>query len=142
MMVIVAQIIAILAGVAILVGGVVLFAAGRGRGALSGAGFVILAVGTLVGTTWWLVFSDTVYRHGWSVARGVTMATVVQLLFNVVGWTLLIIATARLQTPAEPHGTPPTPSWQPAPGPPPPGQYAPPAPADLPPWEAPGGQQA
>ncbi|QKG18598.1 hypothetical protein [Actinomadura verrucosospora] len=87
-------VVAILCGIAILTGGIVLFAVGRGNSRMSSAGFVILGTGTIVGAVTLLAL-NVLEKDAFGVHRVVEM--VVQLVFDAVGWTLLVLATNRLR---------------------------------------------
>ncbi|MEU8343765.1 hypothetical protein [Actinomadura meyerae] len=96
-------VVGIFCGIAVLAGGVVLLTAGRGEGRASGAGFVVLAAGTLAGSLTTLILNVLEGRRG-SFAGAFTIHMAVQLLCEAVGWTLLLVATNRLRkTPPPPH---------------------------------------
>ena len=120
--------VSVLAGLAILAGGIVLFAVGKGRGALSGAGFLVLGVATVVSTVLSLLgpwLSSTLHIKASTVPDlygGVT------LIFSLVGWGLVITALLKFRSEPPESRTPPPygPGWGgPASGtqgpPPPPG---------------------
>lgn len=130
----------ILSAVLVLTGGIVFFVVGRGRGALAGAGFVVLAVGTVTGSLL-STFAPMIISDGGLPVQGFSaMFSIVQLLFDLVGWGLVIMAVIGLarsdpasatagRQPGPPYGQPPGPypaPWGsghggPPPGPPPPG---------------------
>lgn len=126
----------ILSAILILAGGIVFFVAGRG--ALPGAGFVVLAVGAVLGSLL-STFAPMIIRDGHlSIQAFSTMFSTVQLLFDLVGWGLVIAAViasarsdpARATRPGPPYGQTP-PGYGPYPTPPgyggsPPGPQGPP----------------
>jgi hypothetical protein len=86
----------VLSAVLVLAGGVVFFVVGRARGALAGVGFVVLAVGTVLGSLL-STFAPTIIRDGHlSIRAYSTMFSTVQLLFHLVGWGLVIAAVIVL----------------------------------------------
>lgn len=120
---IVALVLGVLSAVLILVGGIVFFVVGRGRGALPGAGFVVLAVGTVLGSL--LAMFAPVIIDDWDMPSPVFSAvySIVQLLFDLVGWGLIIVAVIVLarSDPAPATAGPAAPG--PAGPPPPPPSY-------------------
>jgi hypothetical protein len=89
----------VLFAVLILVGGIVLFAVGRGRGALAGTGFVVLALGTVFNSLL-SMFAPMIFRDwGLSVQSFSVMFSSANFLFNLVGWGLIIVAVIVLAKP-------------------------------------------
>jgi hypothetical protein len=127
----------ILSGALILAGGIVCFVVGRGRAALPGAGFVVLAVGTIIGSV--LPLLSSMFDTDISPRVFSATYTIVQGVFDLIGWGLIILtvlAAARSGTaagpqPFSPYGRTPS-GYRPSPGPPPSGRgpapYGPPGP--------------
>ncbi|QKW38858.1 hypothetical protein HUT06_36550 [Actinomadura sp. NAK00032] len=88
-------VVGVLCGIAILAGGIVLLTVGRGEGRMSGAGFVVLAAGTLTGSLTTLIL-NVLQGTGRSFAA-FSIHTILQLLCEAAGWTLLLLATNRLR---------------------------------------------
>lgn len=86
-----------LSALAIIAGGIVLFAVGRGRGALPGAGFVVLGVGTgISGLISVLLPRILLASHlsGTALAGGYASISFVS---GLIGWGLVIAALFRLR---------------------------------------------
>lgn len=89
--------VSVLAVLAIIAGGVVLFAVGKGRGALSGAGFVVLGIGTGVTTVFSFLLPalSAQFHLGSSAASGIFNA--VALIFSLIGWGLVVGALLKFR---------------------------------------------
>jgi hypothetical protein len=147
----------ILSAVLVLTGGIVFFVVGRGRGALAGAGFVILALGTVTGSLL-STFAPVIVREWNMSSQGFSaMFSIVLLLFDLIGWGLVVFAVIALARsapapgtagpgpqPGPPYGQPPgygpyPPQWGSGHGGPPPGpRNPPPAPGPQSPPPPPG----
>ena len=114
-----ADLIAIIEALAIIAGGVSLLAVGKARGALPGIGLVVLAISTVFGAIWSLMFTWLVEEQHLSVDATALTQDLVTALLDVLGWVLVIVAFARLRPPRP----------RPAYGGPPPGAPIPGGPA-------------
>jgi hypothetical protein len=99
----------VVSGLAVIVGGIVFFAVGRRRGALAGAGFVTLAIGTIASSAWSVIVQEPLTFRD---ARGGPLlpGTLVELLLGMAGWALVILAIVLLRPkrpPAPPFPPPP-----------------------------------
>jgi hypothetical protein len=117
----------VLSAALVLTGGIVLFVVGRGRGALPGAGFAVLAVGTVLGSLLAAFAPEIVHNSAMSFQAFSAMYSIVQLLFDLVGWGLIIVAVIMLAR-SDPAAAAVGPAPGPQPGPPhgPPYGQAPP----------------
>lgn len=102
--------------IAIVVGGVMFFVLGKGRGTLAGIAFIVLAAGVLFGSIWPVFLPQIVAAFDLRIATASGMFTVLQLVVDVIGWGLVILAVLRLR-----NAGPPAPAA--APPPPPHGPY-------------------
>ncbi|HEY3688289.1 MAG TPA: hypothetical protein VGL93_34945 [Streptosporangiaceae bacterium] len=86
----------VVSGLAVIVGGIVFFVVGRRRGALAGAGFVTLAVGTVATSAWSVVVGEPLTFRD---ARGGPLlpGTLVELLLGVAGWAMVVVAVVLLR---------------------------------------------
>lgn len=97
--VVIVNLIAIFQGVAVIAGGIVLFATGRSRGALPGFGFVVLAISTFIGTIWSFMYTWLTESQGMSVDTTVLVQNVLSAVFDIIGWALVLFALVRLRGP-------------------------------------------
>lgn len=129
----------VLSALAILAGGIVLFTVGKARGALPGAGFVVLAAGTVLSSSAGLMMPVVAEGLGWSAVVVSATSTWVTALIAIAGWGLIIAALFRFraerpETPGQAPPPPYGPGYGPPPGPyGPPGAYPPQQPGAYPP---------
>lgn len=129
-----------LSGLAILAGGIALFVVGKGRGALSGAGFVVLGIGTGVVTVLYPLLPAIAEQSHLGTFALSGMYSGITVIFSIIGWGLVLAALIRfrLEKPAAP-GPGPSP-YGPGPGyGPPQGPPGPPGPPQGPPQGPPPG---
>lgn len=100
-----------LSALAIIAGGIILFAVGKGRGALPGAGFVVLGAGTgISGLISVLLPQISLDLHLASTAVS-GLYSGIWLIFSLIGWGLVVAALFRFRAEKvdTPGGYPPPP---------------------------------
>lgn len=114
-----------LTALAVIAGGVILFAVGKGRGALSGTGYLVLGIGTIANAALSLLLPQISLRLHLATTVTGGLYSAVSLLFSVIGWGLVIAALFRFrgEDAATPGGYPPQPPSAYPPPPPGPGPY-------------------
>lgn len=141
-----------LTALAVIAGGVVLFATGRARGALPGVGFVLLGIGVGATALVSLLIPSLQDSLDLTASTVSSLSSGIYLLFALIGWGLVIIALFRFRAEQSTTSTgypPQQPGGYPPPGPygPPAGQYGrppeQPGPAQpQPPYGRPGGSDS